>query len=66
MLVSILTLQKSTKAILDQFVVGKSRHGQVICEILDADKNGIPPDHEDFKENSQSLLDVIVENNDKV
>ena len=59
------TLQKSTKAIMDQFVLGK-RRGRVNCEIIEADMKGTPPDQDDFDENSQSLLDVIVGQNDKV
>ena len=46
-------------------MVGK-RRGQVFCEIIDADENGIPPDGDDFNESSPSLLDVIVKTNDKV
>ena len=48
---------------MDHFVLGKRR---VNCEIIEADTKGIPPDQDDFDENSQSLLDVIVEQNDKV
>ena len=59
------TLQKSTKAIMDQFVLGK-RRGRVNCEIIEADMKGASPDEDDFDENSPSLLDVIVEQNDKV
>ena len=50
---------------MDHFVLGK-RRGRVNCEIIEADKKGIPPDQDDFDESSQSLLDVIVEQNDKV
>ena len=60
-----MTLQKSTKAIMDQFVLGK-RRGRVNCEIIEADMKGASPDQDDFDENSPSLLDVIVEQNDKV
>ena len=56
-------LQKSTKAIMDQFVLGRRR---VNCEIIEADGKGNPPDEDDFDGSSQSLLDVIVEKNDKV
>lgn len=52
-------------AIMDQFVLGK-RRGYINCEVLDADQNGITPNSEDFDENSPSLLDFIVETNDKV
>ena len=50
---------------MDQFVLGK-RHGRVDCEIIEADMKGNPPDIDDFDESGQSLLDVIVEQNDKV
>ena len=50
---------------MDQFVLGKTR-GRVNCEIIEADVKGTPPDEDDFDESSQSLLDVIVEQNDKV
>ena len=50
---------------MDQFVLGKTR-GRVNCEIIEADEKGTPPDEDDFDESSQSLLDVIVEQNDKV
>ena len=56
-------LQKSTKAIMDHFVLGKRR---VNCEIIEADGKGNPPDEDDFDGSSQSLLDVIVEKSDKV
>ena len=52
-------------AILDQFVVGK-RRGQVFCEVIDTDINGVPPNNSAFDESSLSLLDVIVETGDKV
>ena len=48
---------------MDHFVLGKRL---VNCEIIEADTKGIPPDQDDFDENSQSVLDVIVEQNDKV
>ena len=65
--ISILTvMQKSTKAILDHFVMGKTKKGLVICEIIDADENGTPPDKNGFDHTTQSLLDVIVETNNKV
>jgi len=60
-----LSIQKSTKAIMDQFVVGK-RRGHVFCEVIDADTNGIAPDEDGFDESTPSLLDVIVKANDKV
>ena len=64
---SILTvMQKSTKAILDHFVVGKTKKALVICEIIDADENGTPPNENGFDRTSQSLLDVIVETNNEV
>ena len=50
---------------MDHFVLGK-RHGRVDCEILEADMKGNPPNVDGFDESSQSLLDVIVEQNDKV
>ena len=50
---------------MDQFVLGK-RHGRVDCEIIEADVNGNTPDEDAFDETSQSLLDVIAEQNDKV
>ena len=46
-------------------MVGK-RHGLVMCEIIDADENGNSPYAEYFDSNSPSLLDVIVEKDDKV
>ena len=65
------TLQKSTMAILDQFVVGNGQHKMVFCEVIDADMDGIPPDKTDngsnsFNDRSRSLLDVIVESDNKV
>ena len=56
-------LQKSTKAIMDQFVLGRRR---VNCEIIEADGKGNPPDEDDFDGNSQSLLDIIGAKNNKV
>ena len=50
---------------MDHFVLGK-RHGRVACEIIEADMNGNPPNVDGFDESGQSLLDVIVERNDKV
>ena len=50
---------------MDQFVLGK-RRGQVNCEIIDADSKGNLPGSAEFDESSQSLIDVIVELNDKV
>ena len=61
----LLAIQETTKTIMDQFVLGK-RRGLVLCDILDADKSGNPPDTETFDESSPSLLDVIVETNNKV
>ena len=61
-----LTLQKSTMAILDLFVVGNGRDKMVFCEVIDADMDGIPPDHDSFNVGSRSLLDVIVESDNKV
>ena len=60
-----MVLQETTKTIMDQFVLGK-RRGPVLCDILDADKNGNPPGSDHFDENSPSLLDVIVDTNNKV
>ena len=48
---------------MDQFVLGKRC---VNCEIIEADGRGNAPDEDDFDESSRSLLDVIVEKNDKV
>ena len=48
---------------MDHFVLGKRR---VNCEVIEADTKGNPPDVDDFDGSSQSLLDVIVEKNDKV
>ena len=59
------TLQKSTMAILDLFVVGNGRDKMVFCEVIDADMDGIPPDDDSF-DRSRSLLDVIVESDNKV
>ena len=50
---------------MDHFVLGK-RRGYVNCEVLDADKNGNPPNVDEFDESSPSLLDFIVETNNKV
>ena len=50
---------------MDHFVLGK-RRGYVNCEVLDADENGVSPDCDNFDESSPSLLDFIVETNDKV
>ena len=47
---------------MDQFVLGKRC---VNCEIIEADGRGNAPD-DNFDESSRSLLDVIVEKNDKV
>ena len=60
------TLQKSTIAILDRFVVGNGQHRMVFCEVIDADKDGIPPDDNSFNDYSPSVLDVIVESDNKV
>lgn len=38
----------------------------VNCEIIEADGRGNSPDEDGFDESSRSLLDVIVEKNDKV
>ena len=43
-----------------------NRRGQVFCEVIDTDMNGVPPSNSDFDESSPSLLDVIVETDDKV
>ena len=50
---------------MDHFVLGKTR-GYVNCEVIDADQNGIPPNMDNFDESSPSLLDFIVNTNDKV
>ena len=60
-----MALQETTKTIMDQFVLGK-RRGHVLCDILDADQNGNPPDSDHFDESSPSILDVIVDTNNKV
>ena len=60
------TLQKSTMAILDQFVVGNGQDKMVFCEVIDADTDGIPPDDDSFNDYSPSLLDVIVKSDNKV
>ena len=57
--------QETITAIMNQFMLGKKR-GQVLCDILDADKDGNPPHSEDYDESSPSLLDVIVSTNNKV
>ena len=46
-------------------MLGKTR-GRVNCEIIEADEKGSAPDEDNFQESSQSLLDVIVAQNDKV
>ena len=61
-----LTLQKSTMAILDLFVVGNGQHKMVLSEVIDTDMDGIPLDHNSFKANGPGLLDVIVESGNKV
>ena len=48
---------------MDKFVLGKRR---VNCEIIEADREGNPPDEDDFKQNSQSLLDIIASKRNKV
>ena len=48
---------------MDQFVLGKRR---VNCEIIEADREGNPPDEDDFDQNSQSLLDIIGSKSNKV
>ena len=60
------TLQKSTMAILDQFVVGNEQDKKVLCEVIDADTDGIPPDDDSFNCDSPCLLDVIVKSDNKV
>lgn len=55
--------QKSTKTIMDKFVLGKKC---VNCEILEADAKGIPPDKYGYDEQSPSLLDIAVAENDEV
>ena len=50
---------------MNQFMLGK-RRGQVLCDMLDADKDGNPPGSKEFDESSPSLLDVIVSTNNKV
>jgi ankyrin repeat protein len=56
--VRVKTLKKSTRAVMDHFVLGQRR---VNCEIIDADDQGIPPDNGKFNAATPSLLDVIVE-----
>lgn len=48
---------------MDHFMIGKRC---VNCEVIEADGKGRQPDEDDFNESSRSLLDVIVERNDKV
>ena len=60
------TLQKSTMAILDQFVVGNGQDKMILCEVMDADMDGIPPGHNSFNAYGSSLLHVIVESDNKV
>ena len=48
---------------MDRFVLGNRC---VNCEIIEADGKGNTPDQDDFDGSSQSLLDVIVENNNEV
>ena len=60
------TLQKSTMTILDLFVVGNEKCKMVLCEVIDADMKGVPPDDDSFNVQSRSLLDVIVESDNKV
>ena len=60
------TLQKSTMAVLDLFVVGNGQHKMVACEVIDANADGFPPDHKSFNVSSSSLLDVIVESDNEV
>ena len=38
----------------------------VFCEVMDADMDGIPPDDNSFNDYSPSVLDVIVESDNKV
>ena len=52
-------------AVLDLFVVGNGQHKMVVCEVIDANADGFPPDHKSF-ESSSSLLDVIVESDNEV
>ena len=56
-------LQKATKAITDQLVLGKRR---VNCEIIEADHEGRPPDHDEFDHTSRSVFEIIADQNNKV
>ena len=56
------TLQGPTMAIMGRFMLGKT----VYCETIEADMKGVPPDDPKFDENCKTLLDVIVEKDDKV
>ena len=49
-------------AIMGRFMLGKT----VYCETIEADMKGVPPDDPKFDENCKTLLDVIVEKDDKV
>ena len=60
------TLQKSTMAILDLFVVGNGQDKMILCEVMDADMDGIPLGHNSFNAYGSSLLHVIVESDNKV
>ena len=59
----LITPQKSTRTIMDKFVLGKRR---VNCEVLEADMKGVPPDKIGYDEKSRSLLDIVVARNDEV
>ena len=48
---------------MDQFVLGNRR---VNCEVIEADEEGHSPDNDDFNAKTTSLLDTIVETNNKV
>ena len=48
---------------MDQFVLGNRR---VNCEVIEADEEGYSPDNAAFNAKTTSLLDTIVETNNKV
>ena len=47
-------------------MVGNGQDKMVLCEVIDADMDGIPPDDNFFNGNGPCLLDVIVESDNEV